>query len=426
MQPSEIANTTGRYLLYFLLIITPLLRGSVLPWHKTLIAIFAFLILAVAILEINLKPDAKFQKSGLEKPFIAFLVLYIVSAIFSQSPSDTISTTIVPLSYICIFYATINLISTRKHQIHLVYVIIAMSILIALMAIIKSINPSLLTWWYYPELSYPKEMFSGPYGNHNHLAGYLEMVIPLALSLYLIKTRRGVQLAAISIVTLLLVICHIMTLSRGGWFSLSTALVFMTFILLFHSSFKNKKLLIGIFIVVSSLAFFVLSGSALFERALTLADEETVVGMNGRILAWTSTLEMSKQFPLLGTGPGTFVSVFPQFQEAGATNRFFYTHNDYLQFVATLGWLVLLIVVWSYYLIVKRSFNRLQAKSRQTWALALGALTGSFAIALHGCVDFNFHIPANVVFATILSALICKDNFRKNAAEKQPSVRIGI
>ena len=76
-------------------------------------------------------------------------------------------------------------------------------------------------------LSFCKDYIEGVY----HLAGYLEMVIPLLLGLFLLGLKPGKLIFLIYLCCLLLT-ALVLSLSRGGWIGAGVSLVFMSVALL--------------------------------------------------------------------------------------------------------------------------------------------------------------------------------------------------
>jgi len=157
----------------------------------------------------------------------------------------------------------------------------------------------------------------------------------------------------------------------------------------------------------------VLSGADIFQRVLTVTDNETVLGMNGRTIIWQGTLAMFQDYSIIGTGPGTFATVFPQYQPAGTTARFYQVHNDYLHFLVELGLFSVPLFCWILFSLCRTASRKLKSSSRQTWGITLGALTGIVAILVHSLVDFNLHIPANAILFTVLVGLIVGGPLRR-------------
>jgi O-antigen ligase len=111
--------------------------------------------------------------------------------------------------------------------------------------------------------------------------------------------------------------------------------------------------------------------------------------------AWEGAVEMIRARPLLGNGPGTFSMVFPAYQPAGQSVRFFYAHNDWLEFSAELG-VVFPVLFGCLACLFFREVWKLDG-SRSRMKSALGMVGGAvgLAILVHGWVDFNLQIPAN-------------------------------
>lgn len=401
-------SRAAKYFLYLTLLFCPLARGSVHPWQQSImitgiLIAFLFLLFEQFVYGTSRK---LFCVTAFDKPIIVLLFLCICSLIQSHSVPDSLEALSLLIAYILFFYITVNLLRTRKDQREFVYVLVAISFLVAIISYTKAGELQLATPWMYTDLAGSKVFLSGPFGNHNHLAGYLEMTIPLLLSLFLTRTKRGNERILMFTILFTLVVCHILALSRGGWFALGGAMLFMAAVLFSRRQFKRKKLLFGIFLVCVVLIFFVLSGSSLFQRALSLTDRETILGLNGRMMAWKGTWMLIKDSPFLGIGPGTFSTVFPQYQLPGFAARFFQAHNDYLQFIAELGAFFIIWFFWAIYIVFKVGFEKMKSNSRQKWGFTLGAITGIVAVLIHSIVDFNLHIPANALSFTFLLALI--------------------
>ncbi len=403
--PSTPYSVSAKYLLYSLLLWSPLARGAVHYWHHSVIELFALVILFVLLVEKGVTGNGRYIKTTLDKPLLALLVLNLVSFIFSQARHDSSEGLALLCSYMAIFYVTIHSFRTRRDVLELVYVICGIGLLLTIIGFCKYAGLT-LSFWVYEELNYPDTFIAGVFGNHNHLAGYLEMVIPLMLALFLTRTRRGPFLMILLSATIMLIACQILTLSRGGWFSLGISMTFMTLVLMLHKRFRSKKLLALVFASFSVVLFFVLSGTDIFIRALSITDEETVLGMGGRVIIWKGTLAMMKDYLLIGIGPGAFATIFPQYQIAGSAARFYQVHNDYLHFGVELGLLFFPLLGWLFFSLFNTGRKKQQSSSRQVWGISLGAMTGIVAILVHSFVDFNLHIPANAILFTVLAALV--------------------
>jgi hypothetical protein len=109
-------STIAKYLLYFLLLFSPLARGSVHYWQHTVIEMIALSILFVLLLEKGITGKSSLRKSALDKPIAATLILVTLAALFGVSVADSGEALALLLSYVSIFYATLSCIRTREDQ----------------------------------------------------------------------------------------------------------------------------------------------------------------------------------------------------------------------------------------------------------------------------------------------------------------------
>jgi len=394
-----------------LLFFAPLARGAVQPWAQAALMAGACLLAAALLVEKALTGAVTVPKTALDKPFLALVALLCLSFLLSDARTDGLEALALLATYAVIFYASLHMAASRSGQRQLVYLLITLATVVAFIALLKRFSPQLTpVWWHYDDL--PSGITAtGPYGNHNHLAGLLEMIIPLVFSLFLTRTRRGAVLFLLLYLAILLIATHILTLSRGGWFSLAVALAVMLGTLLAQKRFTRKKLLLGVTGGLLLVFLFILSGSHIVERLLTITDEDTILDFAGRTIAWKGCLHMIAAHPFFGTGPGSFATLFPAWQPPGITARFFNAHNDYLQYIAELGLVAAAIILWITTILTRIVIRKAAHPSRQVWGFSLGAGIGILTIVLHSFVDFNLHIPANaMVLAALLGLLLANSN----------------
>jgi O-antigen ligase len=261
---------------------------------------------------------------------------------------------------------------------------------------------------------------SGTYINRNHLAGLLEMVLPVSLALLLAsvgrsgrRSRRSLRhrlqslvghfnrsiLYAAVFVALLLGL--IFTQARAGILLAMLGILLSMFAFARHLGGKNIYGWLGTFTVLGiGLALEIGLAPVLrnFTEQDMLADQRWSI--------YSDCLIYLKTFFPLGSGVGTFADVYRQFQSPqiiGFVNR---AHNDYLEWILGGGIvtaLLLFLVVW-FYLI--RWVSILRYGIRSTFHLIqTGAGIGLLLVLLHGLVDFNLHIPANNIFFAFLAAV---------------------
>ena len=398
-------SSITRYSIYALLIFTPLARGSVQGWAVTTIHLVTLIALTAFLIEKSMTRKWQWIKTPLDKPIIILLILLILSTIFSLHRQTSFWSMILLLNYLTIFYLTIHTVRTRSQLRQLVYLIIGIALFLAVFGLFKRFGVNPFPWWDYGELKYSPDLLSATYGNHNHLAGYLAMAIPLILGLFLTGFKGG-RLFIMIYITFLLITALVLSLSRGGWASFLVSLAFMCFALITSKYFKRKRFLTALIVGFLTVAFIVLASTPVVERVRTMFEKEEEASFSSRLVAWGGIVQMIKDYPLIGAGTGTFASVFTQYQPPGLKARFTMAHNDYLHLFSEVGLLLIPIIIWMIIALYKKGFQKLKNPSRLVRGVTLGALTGIIAILFHSIADFNLHIPANAILFTILGALV--------------------
>ena len=395
-------STITRYSIYFLLIFTPLAAGSVQGWAISVIHMVTLLALTAFLLEKSLAWDWEWIKTPLDKPILCLIVLCLLSTFFSVNSYTSSWALILFLNYLIIYYLIVHAVRSRSQLQQIVYLIIGMAVLLSVIGFLKIFYDNPFPWWDYTKIQKTPARFSSTFVNADHLAGYMEMAIPLLAGLLLTGLQR-IKRYLIMALILFLVMPLIFSHSRGGWSGLLTGLVFMSGALYFSRHFQLKKLLqtlvIGFFVV----SFIVLSSTPTVKRIVITSEQMRNLA---RIPVWGGIIKMIKDYPLLGTGPGTFAMVYTQYQPPGFDSRYFRAHNDFLQFISETGLVLIPLIAWMMIALFVKGFKKLNNSSRLVEGVTIGAMSGITAILVHSIFDFNLHIPANALLFTTLAAIV--------------------
>ncbi len=209
------------------------------------------------------------------------------------------------------------------------------------------------------------------------------------------------------------------SLSRGGFVALvGGAALFL--VLRFQRSPRFSQLAGAVLLGGAALALLAWFGADRVKtRLATVLDGQAA--REDRIPLWSRLLPSVAQFPVFGSGYGTFDYVEPLTRTGGedAGYRYEHAHNDYLEALLEGGLvrlgLSLLAVALVYWLGV-RAF--LRGAGGPDGALALGALFGFTTVVLHSFVDFGLHIPAIAVLTTVTAAQLCGAGDRRAALSR--------
>jgi O-antigen ligase len=404
------------YIICILIIFTPLARGSVHPWATTIIQIGILLAAIFTVMENFSLKKISLPKAPMNKPIVAIIILCILPFAFSNHKPFAVEGFFMLLIYITAYYIALSCVRTRKQQRTLVYVIISTALLLSVIGILKRFGLNPFTWWIYPEIGIDHNFtsVSGVYVNRNHLAGFLEMAIPMLLVLFLTRQRTTEARLGMVFLALFLLTTQAFTLSRGGWISTISAVLFIPAVRLTQKNSVQKKIIVAIGISALVISLFILSSLPVVERITTLTQQDQASNISSRMRGWKGVVNEIKDNLFFGTGPNTFTEAYPAYQIPGSGYLIRYAHNDYLHFISETGILFIPVLLFTLIWFFRSGFQKLKSRSRQNKGFALGAMAGIFAILIHSFSDFNLNIPANAFVFTIIAAIATQNHQRKS------------
>src|ERR1700730_4423671 len=261
---------------------------------------------------------------------------------------------------------------------------------------------------------------SGFYVCPNHLAGLLEVLGVFGLSIgcwsrwpswakLIILYGAGVCYFGLAI-----------TGSRGGYLSAAASvLVFgaISFILLRQ---LNSKVYWRVVVLSTALAAMVILGTVFFFQRndfLRSRVGNTFDTQNMRVDLWKAAVEQWKLQPVIGTGSGTYLYYGRQFRSDRMQLDPVRAHNDYLDLLAEYGLVgaaCFLIFLVLHLQNGSKNLKRLGPKRvgisvrllSNGMALQVGAIAAVSAYIVHSVVDFNLHIPANVLLLAFVFGIL--------------------
>lgn len=247
---------------------------------------------------------------------------------------------------------------------------------------------------------------SGTFVCPNHLAGFLEMVFPIALALCLFsRLVMGARLF-IGYASVVVIFGWVLTFSRGGWLAGAAGLIALFIAALFRDDTRNKNWLIPFVVIVIVLSMAALFIKPIKERVLTIrpgADSSIAT----RVTIWKQTIPMIEQQPVFGYGPASFAWRYPPFRDDTMRNKVTYTHNDYLNLLVDYGAVGFVIVALFFIFLLSRITRIPQLYDHpNNQALLIGSLAALATILVHAVFDFNNHIHSNGMLMVIIAALV--------------------
>ena len=169
----------------------------------------------------------------------------------------------------------------------------------------------------------------------------------------------------------------------------------------------SKPLLISFAAVfLGAFLLFVASPGVARHRVLALVSSEQDKGfpaahapseltdppMDTRLLLFADTLKMVRDFPLTGTGLGTFRYVFPQYRERYLSeSAAIHPESDWLMLAAEAGVPVVVLLVVGIAVVFRRVWP---LRRHPYWPLRWGFICAALTALLHGMVDVPNHRAA--------------------------------
>lgn len=285
----------------------------------------------------------------------------------------------------------------------------------------------------------------GTFTYHNHYAFYLVMTLCLGLGLIMAepaaqqnggwKQQLNKLLAFVESRKMLLrlgliviVIALVLTKSRMGNAAFFTALLASMAVYLALVKPRNKNLLwlvasvviidivvlgswVGLDKVAERIGNTALSKNSATLSAMIRGQENSPEwprdeSVEARMLPADYAANIIKDYPLTGTGAGTFYTIFPTYKPATVNNYYDHAHNDYVELLTDHGFIgislfaALVLCVLARTIVVLR--NR---KSALAKGLAFSTMMACCAALLHSLVDFNLQVPTNAMLFTCILGL---------------------
>lgn len=309
----------------------------------------------------------------------------------------------------------------------LIYVVIGIAVASALFGIVRQTMQVSSRGFLLPYLS----LGSGyaQFINKNHFALLMEMVLGLVCGMVLGGGVRRERVLYYVAAALMMWMALVLTISRGGIFTMIIQMLFLFTILGFarvpvrdsfgkggtshvplkrmFSSVALRIILMTCLLVVVTIGIVWMGGDVLVTRLQSLPGEVNPTNVAShagvsRSEVWHATWRLFKANPVLGSGFGAYGVAITRFHEASGKWTPESAHNDYLELMASGGLIAISLVAWLAVVFIKRARACLNSMEAFQRASCIGALVGTFGVAVHSAVDFGLHITANALVFTVL------------------------
>ena len=394
---SSYTHIPSELCLYFLLIFAPVAHGGVQLHAVTIIHLAAIFMFVFWLFHRAIRKDRGFFQTPVHRWILPALGLGAASTVLSPCRFPSVQAFHLLVDYVLVFVVALDLLDRRGAVKRMVWILLATGAWAAL----------------YRLFGWPSwDLF---HVSKNHFAGYLNVVVFIGLGACFAMAReeaggaggRRWPVVLAAAVTVAAATALFLSNSIGGMITI----VFISplfFLMALPERPSLRTLVLGYLAwgaVVALLCYLSQDWvDAGFPDLLRRKKGSALV----RLSIWQSTIEIIKNHPLLGSGPGTYRFMVMPYRapRLDLGLKIFHAHNDYLEAAANFGLLGLAVFVAGGVRFFHWAIVMLGRRRSPFWkSLALGALTAATAILFYGLFDFNLHIPANALWFTVCLAL---------------------
>jgi O-antigen ligase len=401
-------------LLFATLLAAPLAFGAVQAWAWGALAGVAAILLFLWSVECVAQGELKIVWSPLYLPALLFLVLGVIqfSAHRTLDPIATRESLLKLATDLIFFFLAGQLLATGTEKMLRGFslAVVVYTFCLALYAMLQFFSSNGLIYWRVQTLGSP----FGPYVNHNHYAGLLEMLIPIGTGCVLSRRRDDPMRTLLGCALLVPIASVLLCGSRGGFISLLVEVVILGAMVFRYAPMPRRRRLAavgGVGIAMAALLFFWMDTGEISKRLATIASvrHSPDVTMGRRLAVARDSMRIFRDHRWVGTGLGSFEVAFPQYQSFPGDEIWEHAHDDYAEALAETGLAGGLLIVAALVIFFPLGFGELGQRLRHgTGWIQLGAAIGCCGLLLHSFVDFNFHVPANAAwFAACLAIATC-------------------
>jgi O-antigen ligase len=275
-------------------------------------------------------------------------------------------------------------------------------------------SPTLLLWTWTP--IDPGAQPYGPFVNRDHFATWLLMASAVTLGYVAthVRSHRLLDQSSLRLLVrdvlsdgtgLLLLGCAgatiaalVAAVSRG-------AIVGAIFAIAAAATLARKRRARGRGFTVTMVVVIGMLAWAMIANLGGLVSRLQTGGLS-RTTIWRETLPIVHDFPLAGTGLGTYAETMLVYQQSTSQRLFNQAHSEYLQLAAEGGLLLVLPALVAAICWWRLALRYLHSDRRELLWVRVGAAAGIVGAAVQSIWDSPLRLPANAMLLALLAAIV--------------------
>jgi O-antigen ligase len=404
--------TLARALLLVGLLAAPLPLGAVLPWAWGGLTVLAAILLILWGREQVVRRWVKVAWSPLYLPGVLFLfvaaVQFYAGLNMDQTGAREALLKLTTDFLLFILAGQLFAEATKSVWRRLVAAVTIFMFALSVFAILQYFSSGGLIYWTVQTASM---CTFGPYANHNHYAGLMEILIPIGVA-GVLGRRDHSPLRAFSVFAVVVALASVLLSgSRGGFIALLAEAAILGAILArgwLRQRTRSVWAAVALGAAASATLFFLIDPGQVSKRLATVAEIPTKpeATFAERWLVSRDSTRILADHHWMGIGLGSFPVAYPQYQSFATDLLWDHAHNDYAEALAETGAVGggLIAAGLSIFLLLAFGQVRERLENEAGW-IQMGAAIGCCGLLVHGLGDFNLHIPANAAWFAVCAAI---------------------
>ncbi|MBN2326246.1 MAG: tetratricopeptide repeat protein [Candidatus Omnitrophica bacterium] len=411
-----------KLLAYIILAFTPLVI-SISTYDSYLLPKTVWLMLCAAlwIMLISYQPwRSALVQSALSKPLLALFLISLASTVLHYRTPIQIRALLNLAMFISLYYGFLRFWRLGGSPVQAARILLPAACLIALYGLLQDYGVDFAAssggvrdW---------RAKVISTLGNPNFLAGYLAILLPVAIGLGLRKKCSLIEFAAAGAAVLLIAACQTVTFCVGavtGQIVALTITLITAFALFGGIRLPWMRLLALGGIIAFAIGWYMLEnpynshGRSLYRQAWESSHWWS--GMGARRFNWRTTRIMINENPLTGIGFGNYLTVHEYYQGINYKQQWRAHDRDYvvavdqphfqwLETAAECGPLGVLALGWLAAAWIRAASRRLRRPEHPWFAWA--AYAGVWTAVIHSFSSFPFHLPASTLLVVALGSYL--------------------
>ena len=305
-------------------------------------------------------------------------------------------------SYFLVLFLAVQAFRTPRQWRDFAWFLVLLGFSVAVFAVLQDLTFNGKLYWF-REMRYGGMPY-GPYVNRNHFAGLMELLIPVGLAMLAVPGVRRQQMPLMALLAALPVGALMLSASRGGIIGFGCEIIVLIALLWIRRGEKKHLFTFLIALILAGGLVAWLGVGQVIQRFSMIHNPEVTEGR--RVSMAKGAYHIFRDHPLIGTGVGTMISVYPAYETAYDATIVDHVHDDHFELLAETGSLG--TICWLTFIVLLAVCGLRNVSAHQdpvVRAVQLGTLVGCIGLLVHSFVDFNLHIPANALMFYLMAGM---------------------